>query len=116
LEVLPTIVTGLMSFVVLVTCEGVVNALSSEGCRQFEVFDRSDEDIKRRIFQVEDPMLKRSAGALYDRMWGPHGRDIVQERSDRAMEQVRVLSNYFIFLICFIFYFYYIFQYVLLFL
>jgi hypothetical protein len=33
-------------------------------------------------------MLKRSAGALYDRMWGPHGRDNVRERSDRAMELV----------------------------
>jgi hypothetical protein len=46
LEVLPTIMTGLMSFAALVTCEGVVNALSREGCRHFEVFDRSDEDIK----------------------------------------------------------------------
>jgi hypothetical protein len=33
-------------------------------------------------------MLKRSVEALYDRMWGPHGRDTVRERSDRAMEQV----------------------------
>jgi hypothetical protein len=33
-------------------------------------------------------VLKRSAGALYDRMWGPHDRDSVRERSDRAMEQV----------------------------
>jgi hypothetical protein len=97
LEVLPMIVTGLMSFVALVTCEGAVNALSREGCKQFEVFDRLDEDIEHGIFQVEDPVLKRSAGALYDRMWGPHGRDIVQERSDRAMEQVRVSSNYFLF-------------------
>jgi hypothetical protein len=39
LGVLPTIVTGLMSFASLVTCEGVVNALSREGCRYFEVFD-----------------------------------------------------------------------------
>jgi hypothetical protein len=39
LEVLPTIVTGLMSFASLVTCEGAVNALSREGCRHFKVFD-----------------------------------------------------------------------------
>jgi hypothetical protein len=103
LEVLPTIVMGLMSFAALVTCEGGVNALSREGCRHFEVFDRSDEDIERGIFQDEDPILKRSVGALYDRMWGPHDRDIVRERSDRAMEQVRVLGNYFIFYFIFIF-------------
>jgi hypothetical protein len=94
LEVLPTIVTGLLSFASLVTCEGVVNALSREGCRHFKVFDRSNEDFERGIFQVEDPVLKRSAGALYDRMWGPHGRDIVQKRSDRAMEQVQVFINF----------------------
>jgi hypothetical protein len=41
--VLPTIVTGLMSFASLVTYEGVVNALSREGCGHFEVFDQSDE-------------------------------------------------------------------------
>jgi hypothetical protein len=34
-------------------------------------------------------VLKRSARALYDRMWGPHGRDTVWERSDQALEQVR---------------------------
>jgi hypothetical protein len=90
LEVLPTIVTGLMSFASLITCEGAVNALSREGCEHFEVFDQSDEDFERRILQVEDPVLKRSAGALYDRMWGPHGRETVRERSDRAMEHVRV--------------------------
>jgi phage shock protein A len=39
LEVLPTIVTGLMSFASLVTCEGAVNALSREGCGHFEAFD-----------------------------------------------------------------------------
>jgi hypothetical protein len=88
LEVLPTIVKGLMSFASLITCEGAVNALSHEGCGHFEVFDRSDEDFEREIFQVEDPVLKRSAGALYDRMWGPHGRETIRERSDRAMEQV----------------------------
>jgi hypothetical protein len=90
LEVLPTIVTGLMSFASLITCEGAVNALSHEGCGHFEVFDRSDEEFERGIFRVEDLVLKRSAGALYDRMWGPHGRETVWERSDRAMEQVRV--------------------------
>ena len=43
-------------------------------------------------------MLKRFAGALYDRMWGPHGRDTVQERSDRAMEQVRVFFEGYVFI------------------
>jgi hypothetical protein len=86
--VLLTIVTGLMSFASLITCEGAMNALSREGCRHFEVFGRSVKDFERGIFQVESPVLKRSAGALYDRMWGPHGRDTVRERSDRAMEQV----------------------------
>jgi hypothetical protein len=33
-------------------------------------------------------VLKRSAGALYDRMWGPHGRDNVRERADQALPQV----------------------------
>jgi hypothetical protein len=50
LEVLPTIMTGLMSFASLVTCEGAVNALSHEGCGHFEVFDQSDEGFKREIF------------------------------------------------------------------
>ena len=90
LEVLPSIVTGLMFFASLITCEGAANALSREGCRHFKVFDRSDEDFDHEIFQVEDVVLKRSAGALYDRMWGPHGRDTVRERSDRAMEQVQI--------------------------
>jgi hypothetical protein len=90
LEVLPTIMTGLMSFASLITCEGAVNALSREGCGHFEVFDRSDEDFEREIFQVEDPVLKRSAGVLYDRMWGPHGRETVRERFDQAMDQVKV--------------------------
>jgi hypothetical protein len=77
LEVLPTIVTGLMSFTSLITCEGAVNVLSREGCGHFEVFDRSDEDFERRIFQVDDPVLKRSTEALYDRMWDPHGHETV---------------------------------------
>jgi hypothetical protein len=50
LKVLPTIVTGLMSFASLITYEGAVNALSREGCGHFEVFDRSDEDFKHGIF------------------------------------------------------------------
>jgi hypothetical protein len=78
LGVLPTIVTGLMSFASLVTCEGAVNALSREGCRHYEVFDQSDENFEREIFKVEDPVLKQSAGALFDRMWGPHGRETVR--------------------------------------
>jgi hypothetical protein len=36
LEVLPSIVTGLMSFASLITCEGVVNALSHKGCRHLK--------------------------------------------------------------------------------
>jgi hypothetical protein len=89
--VLPTIVTGLMSFASLVTCEGAVNALSREGCRHFEVFDQSDKNFEREIFKVEDPMLKQSAGALFNRMWGPHGRETVRERSDRAIDQVKAI-------------------------
>jgi hypothetical protein len=97
LEVLPSIMTGLMSFASLITYEGATNALSHEGCRHFEVFDRSDEDFDREIFQVKNAVLKRSAGALYDRMWGPHGRDTVRERSDQAMEQVQILFILFVF-------------------
>jgi hypothetical protein len=89
LGVLPTIVMGQMSFASLVTCEGAMNALSREGCGHFEVFDQSDEGFEREIFQVEDSVLKRLAGALFDRMWGPHGRETIRERSDRAMDQVR---------------------------
>jgi hypothetical protein len=86
---LPTIVEGFMSFASLVTREGAMNALSREGCSHYEVFDRSDEDFGREIFKVEDPMVKDSAGALFDRMWGPHGREVVRERSDRARDQVK---------------------------
>jgi hypothetical protein len=43
------------------------------------------------IFKAEDPMVKQSAWALFDRMWGPHGREAVRERSDRAIEQVKVI-------------------------
>jgi hypothetical protein len=90
LLVLPTIVEGFMSFASLVTCEGAMNALSREGCRHYEVFDQSDENFERDIYKVEDPVVKQSAGALFDRMWGPHGREAVRERSDRAIEQVKV--------------------------
>jgi hypothetical protein len=89
LGVLPTIVTVLMSFASLVTCEGAVNALSREGSRHFEVFDQSDENFEREIFKDEDLVLKQSTGALFNRMWGPHGRETVWERSDRAIEQVK---------------------------
>jgi hypothetical protein len=89
--VLPTIVTSFMSFASLVTCEGAVNALSREGCRHYEVFDQADENFEREIFKVEDLVLKQSAGALFDRMWGPHGREAVRERSDRAIDQVKAI-------------------------
>jgi hypothetical protein len=49
-------------------------------------------------------VLKRSAGALYDRMWGSHGRDTVRERADRALAQV-LLSLYAFFIIFFSFFF-----------
>jgi hypothetical protein len=91
LGVHPTIVTGLMSFASLVTCEGAMNALSREGCMHYEVFDQSNENFEREIFKVEDPMLKQSAAALFDRMWGPHGRKTVRERSDRAIDQVKAI-------------------------
>jgi hypothetical protein len=91
LLVLPTIVQGFMSFASLVTCEGTLNALSHEGCRHYEVFDQSDENFEREVFKAEDPVVKQAAGALFDWMWGPHGREAVKERSDRAIEQVRVI-------------------------
>jgi hypothetical protein len=50
-------------------------------------------------------VLKRSAGALYDRMWGPHGRDTVRERSDRAMEQVRIVVVVVLFFLEYVFIF-----------
>jgi hypothetical protein len=53
LELLPTIVTGLMSFASLITSEGAANALSHEGCRHFKVFDRSNKDFDRGIFRSE---------------------------------------------------------------
>jgi hypothetical protein len=65
--------------------------LSREGCRHYEVFDQADENFEREIFKVEDPVVKQSAGALFDRIWGPHGREAVRERSDRAIEQVKAV-------------------------
>jgi hypothetical protein len=65
-----------------------MNALSREGCRHYEVFDQSDEDFEREIYKVEDPVVKESAGALFNRMWGPHGREVVRERSDTTRGQV----------------------------
>jgi FtsZ-binding cell division protein ZapB len=81
LLVLPTIIEGFMA----------MNALSREGCRHYEVFDQSDKSFEREIFKAEDPVVKQSAGALFDRMWGAHGREAVRERSDRAREQVKVI-------------------------
>jgi hypothetical protein len=77
-----------MSYASLVTCEGAANALSSKGCRHFEAFDRGNEDFDASVFQIEDDVLKRYTEALYDRMWGPHGCDVVRERADRALTQV----------------------------
>jgi hypothetical protein len=95
LVVLPTIVQGcFMSFASLITCEGTLNALSREGCRHYEVFDQSDENFEREIFKAEDPVVKQSAGALFYRMWGPHSREAVKERSNRAIEQVKVIFSF----------------------
>jgi hypothetical protein len=88
LQALPTIVEGFMSYASLVTCEGAMNALSREGCRHYEVFDQADEDFERDIYKVEDPIVKESTGALYDRMWGPYGREVVRERAKTARGQV----------------------------
>jgi hypothetical protein len=85
---LPAVVGGLMSYASLVTCEGAMNALSREGCRHFEAFDQADEDFDRDIYKVEDPVVKESAGALYDRMWGLYGREVVRERAEAARAQV----------------------------
>jgi hypothetical protein len=88
LQELPTVVGGFMSYASLVTCEGAMNALSREGCRHFEVFDQADEDFEQDVYKVEDPVVKESAGALYDRMWGPHGREVVREQAETARAQV----------------------------
>jgi hypothetical protein len=88
LQALPTIMEGFMSYASLVTCEGAMNALSREGCRHYEVFDQANEDFEREIYKVEDPIVKESAGSLYDRMWGPYGREVVRERAETARGQV----------------------------
>jgi hypothetical protein len=36
-------------------------------------------------------VLKQLAGALFGRMWGPHDRETVRERSDRAIDQVKAI-------------------------
>jgi hypothetical protein len=88
LQALPTIVEGFMAFASLVTCEGAMNALSREGCRHFEAFDQIEEDFEREIFKVEDPVVKDSAGAIFDRLWGTYGSDVVRERAWTARAQV----------------------------
>jgi hypothetical protein len=88
LQALPTIMEGFMSYASLVTCEGAMNALSREGCRHYEVFDQADEEFERDIYKVEDPIVKESAGAIYDQMWGPHGREVVRERAETARAPV----------------------------
>jgi hypothetical protein len=65
LESLPSIVTGLMSYVSLMSCEGATNALACEGCRHFEAHDRSNEDFDACVFLVEDNVLKCSAGGRF---------------------------------------------------
>jgi chromosome segregation ATPase len=49
---------------------------------------QADEDFERDIYKVEDPVVKESAEAIYDRMWGPHGREVVRERAETARAQV----------------------------
>jgi hypothetical protein len=88
LQELPTVLGGLLSFASLVTCEAAMNALSREGCRHFEALDQADEDFGGDIFEVEDPVVKESAGALYDRMWGSYGREVVRARAEAARAQV----------------------------
>jgi hypothetical protein len=48
----------------------------------------ADEDFERDIYKVEDPVVKESTGALYDRMWGLYGREVVRERAEAAIAQV----------------------------
>jgi hypothetical protein len=73
---------------IAIPSEGAMNALSCEGCRHFEVFDQADEGFEQDIFKVEDPVVKESAEAIYDRMWGPHGHEVVRERAETARAQV----------------------------
>ena len=87
LEFLLSIMTQIMSYASLVTYEGAANALSREGCRHFEAFGRSYKDFDLGVFQAQDDLLKRSGEALYNRMWGSHGREVVRERVDWALAQ-----------------------------
>jgi ABC-type phosphate transport system permease subunit len=50
LESLPSIVTGLMSYALLVSCVGAANELAREGCRHFEAFDQSNKDFNVGVF------------------------------------------------------------------
>jgi hypothetical protein len=34
-------------------------------------------------------VVKDAGGALFDRMWGPHGWEAVRDRADRARDQVK---------------------------
>ena len=95
LEFLLSIMTQIMSYASLVTYEGAANALSREGCRHFEAFDRSYEDFDQGVFQVEDDVLKRSAGALYDRIRGPHCHGVCWDWDDPVLSScaIRRLSH-----------------------
>lgn len=42
---LPSIVTRIMAYASLVTCEGAVNALCREGYKHFETFEQSNSDL-----------------------------------------------------------------------
>jgi hypothetical protein len=39
-------------------------------------------------------MVKDAAGALFDRMWGPHGQEAVRERADRARDHVKFVLRF----------------------
>jgi hypothetical protein len=65
---LPLIVTRIMAYASLVTCEGVVNALCREGCKHFKTFEQSNLDLDREVFHVKDLSFKRPTGALFERM------------------------------------------------
>jgi hypothetical protein len=46
----PSIVTWLMSYALIVTCEGTANALFCEGCRHFKAFDQSYKEFDLGAF------------------------------------------------------------------
>lgn len=81
------------SYASLVTCEGIVHALSREGYRHFESFVQSNQDFDRGVFQVDDLSLKQLVGVLFDWMWGSHGRFMVRERVGQAMEHVALFPT-----------------------